>query len=76
MSLCGQEDELSDTTDESRDIEPFLLVEHLKDKDHAIEIESKASLHRTPLEDVPLICILRAGTSRDGEIDELMGEPP
>lgn len=76
MSSREQDDELSDTADDSRDTEPFLPVEHLKDKDHVIQIESRSSPHRTPLEDVALVRIPRAGTSRDGEIDELMGEPP
>jgi len=76
MSSRGQEDELSDTADGSGDTEPLLPVEHLKDKDHVIQIESRSSPHRTPLEDVPLVHIPRAGTSNHGEIDELMLEPP
>lgn len=75
MSSRGQDDELSDTADGSRDTEPLLPVDHLKDKDHAIQIESR-SPHTRPLEDVLLVHMHKAGTSKDGEIGELMLEPP
>lgn len=76
MSSSGQDDELSDTADGSRETEPLLPVEHFNEsKDHAMHIETE-SPHTAPLEDVLLVRIHGAGTSKAGEIDETMLEPP
>lgn len=69
MSSRGEDD---DTADVSRDTEP--LLPPVEDK---IESRPSSPPHSTPpVEDVLLIRIHKAGASEDGEIDQLMLEPP
>lgn len=69
MSSRGEDD---DTADVSRDTEP--LLPPVEDK---IESRPSSPPHSTsPLEDVLLIRIHKDGASEDGEIDQLMLEPP
>ncbi|KAG0559511.1 hypothetical protein M758_10G107100 [Ceratodon purpureus] len=72
MSARGEGEDSSDIVESSRDTEPLLPVEHLKDKNHTSPNERSTM----PLEDVLLVQIHRAGTSKDGEIDALMSDPP
>lgn len=65
MSSRGDDDD-DTAADVSRDTEPLLPVED--------KIESRPS--SPPLEDVLVIRIHKTGASEDGEIDQLMLEPP